>query len=101
MHTTYSGTAEDAAENDSPPGNSVVGADGDECGEQDDDGDEEGHGRESTRIGDLHLGFTVGKIDGSVTDEVLRRGIMCERLSAYVSMSLVAIVILVYLPYTR
>ena len=71
MHTADSKAAENTADNNSPPGNGIIGADCEKGDQQDEDRDEEGYSCEPPRVGYLHLGFSVGKIDGSVSNEML------------------------------
>lgn len=48
MHATDGSAAEDTTDRDSPPGNTIIGSDGEESGEEDDDRDKEGYGSEAT-----------------------------------------------------
>lgn len=71
MHAADGRATEGTSEDDSPPGDASMRADGIEGCEEDDNWDEEGEGCEAARVGDLQGQFSLGKAEGVVSDEVL------------------------------
>lgn len=74
MHPANSSTTKDTTDEDSPPGNRIICADGNEGSQEYDNRYEEGDGGKAARVRHLQLTLSICQVNGSVTDKVLGVG---------------------------
>lgn len=74
MHSADSSATKDTTDEDSPPGDCIVRADGNKGSQEYEDRYEEGDGGETARVRHLQLRLSICQVNGSVTNKVLGVG---------------------------